>query len=105
MKKTVLGLVAFVLLPLAGLIVIGGVMQGGWFDTENLMELPDMEVYEIPCWQYCVYYATSFLLLVSECLVFSQFIRLSASKRYLYWGLFVIIIVLLVLLALIPLLT
>jgi hypothetical protein len=55
---------------LVTLVVIGGVMQGSWFDVENLMERPDMEVYEIPRWQHFVYYATCFLLIVSlKCFV------------------------------------
>jgi hypothetical protein len=73
-------------------------MQGNWFDSENLMTRTDVEIYEIPCWQYYAYYATCLLLLASECYAFRQFIKLTGKRKCLYWGLFLVIITLFLLL-------
>ncbi|NDW19589.1 hypothetical protein D0T53_11795 [Dysgonomonas sp. 216] len=60
-----------------------GFMQGTWFDAENLMERPDIEVYVKPKWQYIVYFSTLLALLCLQALFIRLYLRRSGS-RYKY---------------------
>lgn len=33
-----------------------GIMQGGWFNCEKILNRDDVEIYSIPSWKYYVFY-------------------------------------------------
>ena len=51
------------------ILAILGIMQGAWFDAEELTERTDAEVYQPTMVQYLLYYATSIILAVLSALL------------------------------------
>lgn len=43
--------------------LIWGIMQGGWFNHERILNRDDVEIYSIPSWKYHVYYSVLCALL------------------------------------------
>jgi hypothetical protein len=61
MKKTVLLILSYIIMPVLTIIVCG-IMQGAWFDSEEIMERPDAETYRPPAWQSYLYYSTLIII-------------------------------------------
>jgi hypothetical protein len=60
-----------------------GVLQGIWFDAEELMERADIELYVRPVWQYVIYYTTLVILSIIEFFVIRMY-RHNSKFCYLY---------------------
>lgn len=69
------------------IVFILGLMQGAWFDGENIMERDDVEVYIIPLWAFYVYYITLCFLSLVSVIILIKYFRMSSSKmRYFHIG-------------------
>lgn len=65
------------------IVFILGLMQGAWFDGENLLKQNDVEIYTIPQWQFYIYYGILCLLLLWSIISIVKYYRLSLSHiRY-----------------------
>ena len=78
--KTILFEILIVLIAPLLIVVIMGVMQGMWFDSENLLLRNDVEVRVIPTWQYVVYYAILSVLSAFYVLLTVWYLRSFKSK-------------------------
>lgn len=54
MKKYFYPILNYIVLLSSTLIL--GIMQGGWFNREKILNRDDVEIYSIPSWKYHVYY-------------------------------------------------
>lgn len=65
------------------IVFILGLMQGAWFDGENLLKQNDVEIYTIPQWQFYIYYGVLCLLLLWSIISIVKYYRFSLSRiRY-----------------------
>lgn len=80
-----------IIVPIIILFILG-IMQGIWFDTENLMEREDFEIYHPPLWQYITYYSTLILLsIINVCLVI-MYGKQGRVQKNISWLFYVLII-------------
>lgn len=78
------------------------VLCGTWFDWENLQKRQDYEVYQIPLWQYIIYYVILLLSFVINVVLFNQ-VKRSSDKRGCFLGVFVsIYIIAIIIFTLLP---
>jgi hypothetical protein len=72
------GLSCCVIIPVLTVFIMG-VLSGIWFDAEDLLKRPDIEVYETPMYQYAVYYLTLFALSIIEIILIIKYKKSSTS--------------------------
>ena len=67
-------------------------MNGSWFDTEDLMQRMDYEIYKPPLWQYQVYYILLgvYVVICSLLLYLWQKKIRNAVRAIIVWGLHII---------------
>jgi len=67
-KKKILVVIVNLLWFIMGFTVLHG-LSGRWFDAENLLRREDYEIYNIPLWQYVMYYFILTLFLIIHALL------------------------------------
>lgn len=81
MKKYTLLTLCYLTPPLV--VFVLGLMQGAWFDGENLLNQNDVEVYITPQWQFYIYYGSLCFLLLWSIISLAGYYKSSISRiRY-----------------------
>ena len=61
-----------------------GILQGKWFDSEELIKRDDIEIYIKPAWQYVVYFFILLSLIVINSSILIYYRRIDKSRNK-YW--------------------